>query len=161
MSATPPPFGDPTNIRRENQAAVSKGIAAGCGGCLTVIALGVFFVVALTATIFYFIRSSDANQETLKRAQSSPALIQQIGEPVQMGWLVMGSVSRQNEKGNADMSIPVTGPKGSARIHTVGVRDANGWRYTKMLATLENGQQIDLLQLPEKQTVTPSASTMD
>lgn len=161
MSDTPPPFGDPTNIRRENQAAVSKGIAAGCGGCLTVIALGVFFVVTLTAVVFYFIRNSDANQETLKKAQSSPALIQQIGEPIEMGWLVVGSVSRSNEQGNADMSIPVTGPQGSARIHTVGTRDANGWSYSKMLVTLENGQQIDLLQPPAQQAVSPSASTMD
>jgi hypothetical protein len=161
MSATPPPFGDPTNIRRENQAAIGKGIAVGCGGCLTVVAVGVFFVVALTGLIFYVIRNSDTNTETLRRAQASPALIQQIGEPIQMGWLVMGTVSRSNETGDSDMSVPVIGPKGSARIHTVGVRDATGWHYSKMMATLENGQQIDLLQPPQAQVVTPGTSTMD
>ena len=145
MNPEPPPFGDPTNIQRENNAAIGKGVAVGCGGCLMVIASIVFFVVAIVGGVMLFLRSSEPCAETLRSAQNSPALQQALGEPMKMGWFLVGSVSITNESGSADISIPISGPKGSVRIRTRALRQDRVWSYQEMSTQLPSGEAVDLL----------------
>ncbi|MES2505947.1 MAG: cytochrome c oxidase assembly factor Coa1 family protein [Verrucomicrobiota bacterium] len=134
MNPEPPPFGDPTNIRRENNAAISKGVAVGCGGCLMVVTALVFFIVAILGLVMLFLRGSEPCVETMRRAQKSPALQQALGEPMKMGWILTGGVSTMNDSGSADVSIPISGPKGSVRIHTRALREERVWNYKEMSA---------------------------
>jgi hypothetical protein len=156
MNPEPPPFGDPTNIRRENNAAISKGVAVGCGGCLMVVAALVFFIVAVLGLVMLFLRGSEPCVETMRRAQKSPALQQALGEPMKMGWILTGGVSTMNDSGSADVSIPISGPKGSVRIHTRAQREEGVWNYKEMSAPLPTGEVVDLLKtLPEKAAPAP------
>jgi hypothetical protein len=146
MNTEPPPFGDPTNIRRENAAAVKKGFAVGCGGCFVVFMLGIGFVASLFFVVMLFMRGADASVESLKRAQNSPQVKAALGDPITMGWWVMGSFSSTAEEGQANLTIPVSGPRGSASIQTEATKEKGTWNYTRMSADLPSGQTIDLLQ---------------
>ncbi|MBB5040304.1 cytochrome c oxidase assembly factor Coa1 family protein [Prosthecobacter dejongeii] len=145
MNSEPPPFGDPTNIQRENNAAIGKGVAVGCGGCLMIIASLAFFLVAIFGVVMLFLRSSEPCAETLRTAQSSPALQQALGEPMKMGWFFVGSVSTTNMSGSADISIPFSGPRGSVRIRTRALRQDRVWSYQEMSTQLPSGEAVDLL----------------
>ncbi|TDU70853.1 cytochrome oxidase complex assembly protein 1 [Prosthecobacter fusiformis] len=146
MNTEPPPFGDPTNINRENAAAVKKGVAVGCGGCLAVILLAIGFVASIFFIVMLFMRGADASVESLKRAQNSPQMKEALGEPIQMGWWVMGSFNSTAEEGQANLTIPVSGPRGSASIQTEATKEKGTWNYTRMTAELPTGTTVDLLQ---------------
>lgn len=146
MNPEPPPFGDPTNINRENAAAVRKGVAVGCGGCFAVVVLGLGLMASLFFIVEIFLRGSDVGKETMKRAQQSPAMQQALGEPMKMGWLVFGSIHVENDSGGANLSIPISGPLGACSVKTVAEKKAGIWEYSRMKATLPSGESIDLLQ---------------
>jgi hypothetical protein len=150
MSSTPPPlpFGDPTNIQKEHASAVGKGVLFGCGGCAMALGVVALLGVAVFALVMSFMKGADACQMPLKAAQESELMRAELGEPITMGWLVSGNIQINNGDGTADVTVPVSGPKGSASIHTVGTKkDGGPWSFTKMQATIEaSGKQVDLLK---------------
>jgi hypothetical protein len=82
------------------------------------------------------------------KAQQSEVMRVELGEPITMGWVVSGSIKINNGDGTADVNVPVSGPKGSASIHTVGTKKGGGpWSFTTMQAVIEgSGKQADLLK---------------
>lgn len=150
MSTQPPPlpFGDPSNIQKEHASAVGKGVLFGCGGCAMAVGVLVLLGVAVFALVMSFMKGADACQMSLKAAQESEAMRVELGEPIQMGWLVSGSIKINNGDGTADVNVPVSGPRDSASIHTVGTKQGGGpWNFTKMQATIDgNGKTVDLLK---------------
>lgn len=148
MNPPPLPFGDPTQVQRENNSAIKKGLLFGCGGCafLSLLAVG------LAAGIFFFVvstvRKTEPYQASLRAAQASPELREALGEPISADWWFMGSVNWNNGQGSADIHIPVKGPKGSAVVHTIGAKQpATPWTFEKMEASVgDTGKVIDLLK---------------
>jgi hypothetical protein len=141
------PFGDPDQARRERNASIRKGLLFGCGGCATL----AFMVVALIGGIIYFIfsgaRSSEPFQRTLQAAQASPEMRSKLGEPITLGYLFSGSVNWTNGTGTADVQIPLSGPKGSTTVHTIGTKTPTApWIFTKMQTT--TAPEINLLSAP-------------
>lgn len=104
--------------------------------------------VAIFALVMSFMNGADACQMSLKAAQESEVMRVELGEPITMGWLVSGSIKINNGDGTADVNVPVSGPKGSASIHTIGTKkDGGPWSFTKMQATIDSsGKQVDLLK---------------
>lgn len=148
MNATPPPFGDPTKVEAENKSAVGKGILFGCGGCLLVIIALMLFVSAIFAVVIYAMRSSDVVQMTLAAAQASPEMKAELGEPMEIGWFITGSVKSNGGNGQADVSLPIAGPSGSATVHVIGSKKTGGvWEFTEMTAVIDGkGKTVDLRQ---------------
>lgn len=146
MSTTPPPFGDPTNIEREHASAVGKGVGCGCGGCLAAV-VGCFVLgAAIFAFVMMLLRGSDACQMSLHQAQHSEVMKRELGEPISLGWLVFGNIHITNGNGSVDVTVPVSGPKGSASIHTVGTKSSGGpWTFSTMQAKVDaTGEVVDL-----------------
>ena len=113
---------------------------------VSVFMLGIGFVASLFFVVMLFMRGADASVESLKRAQNSPQVKAALGEPIAMDWWVMGSFSSTAEEGQANLTIPVSGPRGSASIQTEATKQQGTWRYTRMSADLPSGETIDLLQ---------------
>ena len=146
MSTTPPPFGDPTKVQAENNAAVRKGIFFGCGGCLLVlVALGLF-ISAIFGVVLYAMRSSEPVELTLGAAQASAEMRAALGEPMTVGWFITGSVNYSGGNGEANLHVPISGPKGEASVRTLGSKKTGGtWDFSEMTATIEGkGQTVDL-----------------
>jgi hypothetical protein len=54
------------------------------------------------------------------------------------------------KSGDADLTVPLSGPKGSGHVHVVGKIVNNQWEYSTMEVTIDSGgQKIDLRPKPE------------
>ncbi len=104
-------------------------------------------------------RTSYAYQVAVKRATESPAVAAKLGKPLQIGWLVSGSVNLSGPEGNASLSIPVSGPNGRGRIIVVGKKHANHWNFeTLELNVAGQNEPIPLLE-PQTTPETPPSPT--
>ncbi len=116
-------------------------------GCLTLIALGVAFVAVIVLVVFGAMKSTDAYKMALARAKSDPAVIEVLGSPITDGWFMTGKTNVQGTAGEADIGIPISGPKGKGTIYAVATKSAGRWNYTTLEVEV-NGrpERIDLLQ---------------
>lgn len=90
-------------------------------------------------------KSSDVYREALHRAQNHPEVQAAIGTPIEAGWWMSGQINIQNETGNANISIPISGPKGKGTIHAVATKEGGHWRYSRLDVEVEGKQTINLL----------------
>jgi hypothetical protein len=108
----------------------------------------VFFVLplALLGSVFAAMKNSDAAKESLLRAQSNPLLVQKLGMPMEEGWLVSGSINVSTTSGDADLAVPISGPKAKGKIYVTAHKSAGVWSYSVMEAAIEGSdQRINLL----------------
>jgi hypothetical protein len=59
---------------------------------------------------------SDAVTEVMKRAGESKVVQEQLGTPLEKGWLTTGHLETANGSNSAEVQVPIEGPKGSGRI---------------------------------------------
>src|SRR5580658_10387343 len=103
---------------------------------------GAIFVAGIFTLIMGAMRSSDVAKEAVARAQSS----QLLGAPISEGWLVSGSINVSPGAGDADLSLPISGPKGKGTVYVRAQKAAGTWAYIMMVATTEgSNDRIDLL----------------
>lgn len=147
--STPPPFGDPSAVQRENASAVGKGIALGCGGCLTLLAVPVVLVTLFFGFVFASLRLSRPCEDALRAAQASPELKKEIGAPLELAWRINGSLNTQDGKGRAELRMTVQGPQGEAEVELRGTSVDGAWTYETLTAT--TGGKVIQLQPPSRQ----------
>ena len=118
-------------------------VPAGCLGLiLAIVGVGVgIFFIAMSA-----LKSSEVYQEALRRAQNSPKVIEQLGEPVKDGWFVKGNVRVDGASGYADFVIPISGPKGKATIYAVATKESSHWMFDLLDVDVEGGTRFSLLE---------------
>jgi Cytochrome oxidase complex assembly protein 1 len=121
---------------------------------------GLVFVVGIVALIMGTMRSSDVATEAFARARSNSLVAQRLGAPISEGWFVGGSINVSPGSGDADLSVPISGPKGKGTVYVTARKTAGTWAYSMMLAAIEgSNEKIDLLSGPpaaEPQASTPS-----
>jgi len=108
--------------------------------------------------IMSWMRGSDVALEALARAQANPAVVQRLGARIEEGWLMSGSINVSGGTGDANLEVPISGPKGSAKVYVTAQKIAGAWSYSQMIAAIEaSGEKIDLLSSPvESQSTTPN-----
>jgi hypothetical protein len=117
-------------------------------GCLILIFLiGVFVTVLLTIISTSF-HSSDVYKLAMATATEDLQVRQQIGEPVQSAWFITGQLHVNGSSGDADFSIPTSGPRGRGLIRAVAHKRGGVWRFSYLQLRVE-GQpgNIDLLSV--------------
>ncbi|MES2594281.1 MAG: cytochrome c oxidase assembly factor Coa1 family protein [Verrucomicrobiota bacterium] len=146
--STPPPFGDPSNIHRENSSAVGKGVAFGCGGCLMLIGCAVLLFIGIAVFVVNMLRGAEPTEVAFQTAQKSEVIQREIGEPMTLGWFISGSMKDFNGNGTAELSLPITGPNGEVSVHVDAEGKQGRWTYKSMTATIrKTGEHVDLLPL--------------
>jgi hypothetical protein len=95
-------------------------------------------------------KESDVVRESFARAKANPVLVEKLGTPIEMGMLVSGSINVTPADGQADLVIPISGPKGKGRVNVLAVKAAGEWRYRVMRVTLEGGERVNLLTEAEQ-----------
>jgi hypothetical protein len=114
-------------------------------GCFSVIAAFVAFLAGIFLVVFGFLRSSDVYQYALARASSNDAVVEALGEPVEPGWYLTGSIEVQGASGQADVSIPIAGPRGKGTIFVSARKTAGRWDYQVLEVEIEGREErIDL-----------------
>jgi len=108
----------------------------------------VFFILplALLGSIFAAMKNSDVAKESLLRAQKNAFVVQKLGTPIEEGWLVSGSINTSTTSGDADLAVPISGPKGQGKVYVTAHKGAGTWDYQVMVAAIEGSdQRINLL----------------
>lgn len=118
-------------------------------GCGVVILGGIALIAFIVVVVFGAMRSSAPYQDAMQRAQDDPRVAQLLGTPIKPGLFISGEINTKNRSGDADIEIPISGPKGKATIHVMGTKDGGRWTYSRMTVTPEKGGDvIDLLNTP-------------
>src|SRR3954471_19428256 len=117
MNQNPAQFG--SNFPRTPQQPQQKGCLGRNWkwmlpvGCLGLILAGVALIGGIIFVAMSAIKSSEVYQGALKVAQTHPASVERLGQPVKDGWLVQGNINVDASGGNANFEVPVSGPKNS------------------------------------------------
>ena len=114
-------------------------------GCLTMIGFVVVFVAAIIAIVFGAMKSSDVYKTGVARAKSHPAVIEALGSPIEEGLFLSGKTNVNGSSGEADLSVPLSGPKGKGTLYIVATKSAGQWNYSQLVLAKADGQRIDLL----------------
>ena len=115
-------------------------------GCLVAIVVIVGFFGGICLIAFSAFKYSGVYVESLKQAHASPAVAQALGEPREEGLLVFGSIHVNGPFGEADIAIPISGPKGSGTIYAVASKSAGIWHFELLEVDIKGSDdRIDLL----------------
>lgn len=140
MSALPPFPPPPRDDHRARN--ITFWLILGCGGmlfCLAAFVAGVYFFV--TATM----RNSEPGQRALQLARSDARVIAAIGQPVRTGWIYNGTITVNLRDGNANFTMPLSGPKDKASVHVIATKDGSGWHYEEITFSPPTGEPFSLL----------------
>ncbi len=113
-------------------------------------------VGGLFAIIEGSIKQSGVYTQALGQAKANPQVTDKTGQPVTPGWFVSGSINVNGDSGDANISFPVSGPKGKGRIYAVAQKGAGVWQFE----TLQFGAdgQTDRIDLLQAQTAAQTAA---
>ena len=68
-----------------------------------------------------------------------------LGSPINDGMFLSGNTNVNGASGNADLAIPISGPKGKGTIYVAASKSAGRWSYTTLVAEIKRtGERIDL-----------------
>src|ERR1700757_4793773 len=97
--------------------------------------------------VFSAVKSTDPYKDALARAKAHPAVIEALGSPITEGFLVSGNTNVNGASGDANLSIPITGPKGKGTIYVAAKKSVGQWNYSGLVLEIaKTHQRIDLLQ---------------
>jgi Cytochrome oxidase complex assembly protein 1 len=107
-----------------------------CGGG------AVFFMMGINV-----LKATDVYVDAVAKAKANPKVKELLGEPITEGFMPMGNVAVDNNKGNADFTVQLTGPKGSGTLHVVSAKTAEGhWAFTLLDVDIPGNDKINLLK---------------
>ena len=121
-------------------------------GCLTLFLLGVAFVLCIVFFVFSVLKSSDAYKIAVTRAKSDDRVVAALGKPIHEGMFTSGKINVNGPSGEADIGIPISGPKGKATIYAVGTKSAGEWTFSKLSVQVNGGEAIDLNESAESKS---------
>lgn len=118
-------------------------------GCFSIAVLFVVFVGTVVLIVFRALKSTDVYKDALAKAKADPAVIEVLGSPVMDGFLVSRNTNVNVASGEANLSIPITGPKGKGMIYVAAKKSLGQWNYSGLIVEIANThQRIDVLHSP-------------
>lgn len=116
-------------------------------GCLGFLLLAVASVALLLFLGLRVVKSSDVYVQALERARTSPAVAEALGSPIEDGMLPSVSIHLQGSSGKADLTIPLSGPRGKGTLYALGTRHLARWKFTRLeVAVIGSEDRINLLE---------------
>jgi hypothetical protein len=116
-------------------------------GALFLAGLLVLFVCGVGGAVEYSFTHSDVYRMALERAQANPETVARLGESIHAGWVWDGTINIHNSDGYAKMAIPVSGSRGSGKIHLVARKRSGIWSFSHLdVETNPGAESIDLLR---------------
>ena len=107
--------------------------------------IGLSAVFSFICLMLSILKSSDAYQGALIRIKTNPVVISALGEPVKEGFFFTGNISVNGGSGNANMSIPVSGPKGTATAYVLATKSLGQWHFDHLIIQTDHDhRRIDL-----------------
>lgn len=121
-------------------------VPTGCMGMLLLVVGFAFFIIAI---VFGALKSSDAYKDALAKAKADSRVVNALGSPIEDGMFISGKTNVSGTSGHADMTVPISGPKGKGTIYFVASKFAGQWTFSKLMVEIAGtGQRIDLIEDP-------------
>jgi hypothetical protein len=115
-------------------------------GCLGSVAFMVLACGGIFAVVLGTLKSSWACSEGVELARHNKRVVEQLGEPIETGWMTSGSINVSGSSGNADISVPLQGPRNSGTLYVVAKKVAGQWQFERAVVEISGqGSRIDLL----------------
>lgn len=126
-------------------------VPAGCSiGCLGLVLLIGSFVGGVFLLVNHLFRSNDVFTEALERARSHPDVVEELGLPLEIGWMMSGSISVSGPSGEADLAVPISGSRKTGTLYIVAAKQAGSWTFERLELEVEGRvERIDLLEEQE------------
>ena len=113
-------------------------------GCLGIIGIIVAFCVFIVTFVFGLMKSSEPYKVAVEAARQDAEVTAALGSPIEPGMFPSGNISTSGSTGEANLSIPISGPNGSATIDVNATKSGGTWTYSQMQVRLDGGQVVDL-----------------
>lgn len=114
--------------------------------CFGSIVLFAGFIVLIVTIVFGMLKSSDAYKDALAMARANPYVQDALGSPIEDGFLVMGNINVSGSSGQADLAIPVHGPRGNGTIYVLASKSAGQWTFLRLTVDIKaTNERIDLI----------------
>jgi hypothetical protein len=141
LEVPPPPTAQATPPAKKTRWGVVIGF-----GCFGLLVLGAALIVGIFAIVMGTIKSADAYKQAMAKAATHPDVIAKLGTPIEPGWIILGKISVSGPAGEANLSIPISGPTGRGTLYVVGEKQAGAWNYSVLQIEVEGeAERIDLL----------------
>ena len=119
-----------------------------CLGSLVAIVLAIVVfgvgIVGLITGVSKILKTSEPYQTAVARARANDKVVAALGTPIDDGF-PQGSVNTNNDGGDADLHVSLTGPKGTGTLYVVGSRAGGTWTYSQMSVKIAGtDEEIDL-----------------
>lgn len=121
----------------------------GVGGCcLGCVGIPLALLAIFGAGIFGALGAmshSDVIDLAIERAEADPRVAATLGTPLERSFMFQGSIQIENDRGSADVVVPVTGPLGKGELWVVGSREGGEWRLDRLEAeVVATGERIPI-----------------
>jgi Cytochrome oxidase complex assembly protein 1 len=113
------------------------------------VAIAGLFVLAILSFVNGLMRSSDAYKTAIQRAEQSPMVAVKIGHPFRVGRLIAGSINLNNDSGEAELSIPISGDRGTGHILVGAKKSAGKWTFQTLEVHVDGDQDVIPLLGPD------------
>jgi hypothetical protein len=102
-------------------------------GAVAVASIIILFIVPLFVAVETMMESSGAYKLAMRTAQASPCVVQSLGSPIKSGWAMSGSIEESGDDGSANLSIPISGPRGKGDIEVEAKKIAGIWTINSLI----------------------------
>lgn len=133
---------------------MSNAKKAGCiglSGCLSLL-VGGLILVGIVGGIIYLVmgnfKSSPVYTQAIKAAQSDSRVTQALGEPVQPGWYVTGTIEEQGISGDATLTIPISGPRKGGTLFASARKQNGVWQFYTLAVQVDGDDRVIPLNPP-------------
>ena len=119
-------------------------------GCLA--ALGAFaLIAAFVGGIFYLIfsgfTSSTVYVQAVNAAKADARVVQALGEPIQPGWFITGSLEEQGISGDANLVIPISGSRKGGTLYAAARKGNGVWQFYTLAVRVDGDNELITLNL--------------
>lgn len=103
------------------------------------------FIGGITALVMKMMKG-DAYELSLTEVRSTPSVVEFIGDPIQPGWFVLGSVSTSGPDGSAALEYSIHGSISDAKVYVYATKYAGEWVLDKLIVAPESsGERIVII----------------
>lgn len=113
------------------------------------------FAGVIFAFLFFImsvVKSSDPFTLAMKTARAHPAVTTALGAPIKEGFFVSGTVSTSGPSGKAELSIPLSGPNGSATLYVKARKSVGQWVFSQLVFEDQGGKRTPLIAPSDEKT---------
>lgn len=135
-------------LGRTHSAARRLGCPLGCAslsGCLGALVIAIVVIGFVGGLLFFIMssfKSSPVYQRAMDAARSDPSVTAALGTPIESGWLITGSISEQGLSGDADLIIPIAGPRRGGTLYASARKGNGAWQFYTLAVKVDGENEV-------------------